>query len=231
MVDGKISQKYGFGMAPTKSNLQEKRSGWVNSLLGQMEKPSEEVVSPEAVSEVKGLFNRVVRQDQWDWFTVFQQLGCPGRVKSRRIASKLTDLRGVLTGKSEFQINDVMIQLKELGTERHLLSFLERRLSGHVGESIYILSTREQPRVLKIGFTTRPVIDRVKEINSATGVLVPFGVRALWRVRNGQQIEGELHKEFSQFRIRKDREFFEMDFNQAFKRVNNLLARTRLEEE
>ena len=55
--------------------------------------------SPEAVSEVKGLFNRVVKQDQWDWFAVFQQLGCLGRKKCRAIVYSLTDLRNAITEK------------------------------------------------------------------------------------------------------------------------------------
>jgi hypothetical protein len=44
---------------------------------------------------------------------------------------------------------------------------------------IYILSTRSQPRYLKLGMTQRTVEIRVKEINAATRVLVPFGVRAV----------------------------------------------------
>jgi hypothetical protein len=47
---------------------------------------------------------------------------------------------------------------------------------------IYILSTREIPDLLKIGMTTRTVLERVREINNATGVAIPFGVRRCWRV-------------------------------------------------
>jgi hypothetical protein len=42
---------------------------------------------------------------------------------------------------------------------------------------VYILSSREMPDILKIGVTERSVESRTREINSATGVLIPFGVR------------------------------------------------------
>lgn len=42
---------------------------------------------------------------------------------------------------------------------------------------IYILSTRELPDLLKIGMTTRRIELRVQEINGATEVAIPFGVR------------------------------------------------------
>ena len=38
---------------------------------------------------------------------------------------------------------------------------------------IYVLSTREIPDPLKIGMTTRTVLQRVREINDATGVAIP----------------------------------------------------------
>ena len=47
----------------------------------------------DALSEIKGLFNRIQRQDQWDWFTVFEQFGCPGRIKSKNIAYNISELR------------------------------------------------------------------------------------------------------------------------------------------
>jgi hypothetical protein len=47
----------------------------------------------DAISEVKGFFNRVARQDQWGWFTVARQLGYPSTRISQVIASYLGDLR------------------------------------------------------------------------------------------------------------------------------------------
>ena len=98
-------------------------------------------------------------------------------------------------------------------------------------EQIYILSTRANPDILKIGFTTRSVVERVHEINSATGVLVPFGVRAVWRVKNAQDCEKKIHNLFSENRIRNDREFFKLEFRDAFSRINRYLSERRKFEE
>jgi len=56
-----------------------------------------------------------------------------------------------------------------------------------------VLSTREQPDFLKIGMTTRTVEERVREINTATGVLIPFGVRRCWRVMDPSRSEKLIH--------------------------------------
>ena len=223
----RVYQKWGFGMAPPKPELQQRRLDWVSHVLGLLKYESPQEESPMAVSEVKGLFNRVVRQDQWDWFVVFQQLGCPGRVKSRKVASKLTELRKTITTEKSTP-GDVLDSLRDLGVIRHLTNVLSEDTRDRYSEQIYILSTREQPRVLKIGFTTRSVLDRVNEINSATGVVIPYGVRAVWSVRDARDIEAKIHRSLADYRVRSDREFFYMDYKTAFERINNLLRRERI---
>jgi len=92
---------------------------------------------------------------------------------------------------------------------------------------IYILSERSQPDLLKIGMTTRSVEERVKEINGATGVAVPFGVRAVWRVHDPKRAESDLHALLHEFRLRNDREFFRMRFNDALDAINDYIKSTR----
>ena len=73
-------------MAPVKPSMLEKRrvacEKYSDVLLSEdmPAPPCDELLA--AISTVKGLFNRVVREDQWDWFTVAAQLGYP----SRRVA-------------------------------------------------------------------------------------------------------------------------------------------------
>jgi hypothetical protein len=48
---------------------------------------------------------------------------------------------------------------------------------------VYILSNKKMPGLVKIGCTTRPVVERTAELNSMTGVPAPFvleGVIALF---------------------------------------------------
>jgi hypothetical protein len=81
------------------------------------------------------------------------------------------------------------------------------------GGWLYYLSNRETPDIAKIGMTTRTVEDRVREINAATGVLHPYGVRACWRVSNPSQSERIVHEALAGFRVRRDREFFRVPYH------------------
>jgi len=72
-MQGRIAQKWGFGMAPPKPDaLNERQAACVAFLdvLGSEDLPAANDELLSAISTVKGLFNRVVREDQWDWFTV-----------------------------------------------------------------------------------------------------------------------------------------------------------------
>lgn len=74
----KIAEKWGFGSAPAKRETQNHRmeaAALVLKLLKGPTLPESSEGILDALSTVKGLFNRVVNKDQWDWFTVAGQLG------------------------------------------------------------------------------------------------------------------------------------------------------------
>ncbi len=71
--------------------------------------------------------------------------------------------------------------------------------------------------------THRPVEDRVKEINSATGVLFPYSVRAAFPVKDAKVAEKAVFESLEDFRVRADREFFEIDFGEAARIVRQVL--------
>ncbi len=170
---------------------------------------SEEALS--AISTVKGLFNRVVREDQWDWFTVASQLGHPSRRISGVIAQESTRLRTAIKHGDTTVFADARVNLLRLPTRRCLAMNLGRaRMADESGAGwIYVLSTREDPSLLKVGMTVRSVEERVKEINAATGVAIPFGVRRCWRVSDPRAAERLAHQTLQEFRVRNDREFFD----------------------
>ena len=60
----------------------------------------------------------------------------------------------------------------------------------------------------KIGLTRRSVEGRSKELSSATGVPLPFGVLASWSVGNCAKIESLAHERLQKFRVNSRREFF-----------------------
>ena len=62
-----------------------------------------------------------------------------------------------------------------------------------------------------------------KEINAATGVAIPFGVRACWRVTSPAETERNVHSALKAFRLRGDREFFRLTFSEACRQVESVI--------
>lgn len=225
--------KWGFGMAPLKPETDSRYRAAVHTisdfLIGNL---GLEQLLPESVSEVKGLVNRCIRQDQWDWFTVYFRFGEPDPKDFHRIAQLLTQLR-IAINESD---NKSIARLRQELINRYFLTFCYHFLGNKVslsdlqleGGYIYILSTREQPQILKIGMTTRSVFERVKEINAATGVLIPFSARRIFKVKDARKAEKELFSVLDTYRIRSDREFFEIDFGKAVRIIEQYLDAERL---
>ncbi|MBJ89316.1 MAG: hypothetical protein CMO98_05580 [Woeseia sp.] len=145
----------GLEWRPSNPKCKKKRIDCVHNVRGIV--AGSELCSDDAesFSKVKGLFSRIHKQDQWDWFTVFEQMGCPGRKKSKEISAELSHIRKVIVGKSDANFYELVEKLKNHGIEKHLELFLNPNLEEVQSEKIYILSTREQRDFLKIGFTTR----------------------------------------------------------------------------
>ena len=229
----KVEQKWGFGMAPIKPEVMAKRVTQVQEVSDYLVgKNTKEESLLESLSQVKGLFTRIYKQDQWDWFTVWTQLGRPGTKNSKQISELIYQLRKTTTSEERDSNEEIRDALKKLGLIHYLSVFLSPQSveenSDSVGK-IYILSTRESKDILKIGYTNRTVEERVREINSATGVLIPYGVRAMWIVKSAREVEAELHNLLAPFRVRQDREFFQMDYLDAFKFITGYIREKREE--
>jgi T5orf172 domain len=229
-----VFEKWGFGMAPPKRETQTSRELWARTVIQAIIDPAappwpQDVL--EAISGVKGMFMRIFRMDQWDWFTVYTQLGHPSRGLAKTIGEALADLRMAARDGDENGLRQAQKRLSEMPTRRCLRFFLgELAVPDEPNAGwIYILSTREMPDLLKIGMTTRTVPERVREINNATGVAIPFGVRRCWRVTDPRQSEKLLHQILDGDRLRADREFFRADFLDVERRIQEALNRAGLE--
>lgn len=223
----KIHAKWGFGNAPLKPEHYQKTVnaiGIVVELIADVPDVAT-TCQLDAISHVKGQFTRVVKQDQWDWCTVWLLLGRPSRAPARAISSGLAVFRCALVAGDRDAAMAAADSLRATAMHAYLDNFLvgEERTLEPGGGHIYILSTRSQPNLLKIGVTERSVEQRVREINSATGVAIPFGIRAVWRVRDAGSVERDIHRLLAEYRVRSDREFFEMDFRLALQLVNDYL--------
>jgi hypothetical protein len=89
---------------------------------------------------------------------------------------------------------------------------------GMVGSQwVYVLTNPTMPGLCKIGFTKNKPSERVKQINSGTGVAMDFVVEWAFPCFNAHDVEKQVHKylEDSGFRLNKSKEFFNVTVNEA----------------
>ena len=90
---------------------------------------------------------------------------------------------------------------------------------------VYVLSNPTTPNLLKIGYTKNTPDERAKQISAATGVALPYKVEFAFKCFNGEQLEGEVHRYLSEFRVNNQREFFEVSLEEAQKAIEKLGVR------
>ena len=79
---------------------------------------------------------------------------------------------------------------------------------------IYILSNPKMKGLLKIGLSTRPIQERIAELDSATGVPAPFEIEAYFLSANPEVHEKQIHAALAQYRVN-GKEFFEVSISKA----------------
>ena len=100
------------------------------------------------ISELKGMFNRCLRQDQWDWFSVFTEFGEPSHKHLREIVHNLQTLRRSIITDDQESIESAKQQLIDNNLLLYLHNYQEDINSSSDSDDagwVYILSTREQP--------------------------------------------------------------------------------------
>jgi hypothetical protein len=81
---------------------------------------------------------------------------------------------------------------------------------------VYVISNPSMPGILKIGFTTRPIEERLQEANAgSTWIPTPFSLDLYKFVVHPQDKEGTLHKILSKDRVNPKREFFRVELEQV----------------
>ena len=74
---------------------------------------------------------------------------------------------------------------------------------------VYILTNDCMPGIIKIGYTTQTIEERLKELDT-TGVPWPFKCHFAVETDRYKEIESLLHDAFSDYRMRDNREFFKI---------------------
>jgi T5orf172 domain len=101
------------------------------------------------------------------------------------------------------------------GCGRHLVEF--ESIRGF----IYVLSHPQMPNLVKIGFTTRQVEQRVAELNTTTAVPGPFVIEAVFPSNEPERHELEAHNLLGETRV-KSKEFFKIALAEAIRTVSEV---------
>ena len=176
----------GFGMREPGAAEEARRRAAARSVsrllrFERLPEPDEETL--EAFSTTKGLFNRVLRQDQPDWFVAQVRLGYASEDRCGRIAVALAQCRKAIKAGDAHAWAGARLETRALRTRRSLMAYRGRRRLDEVPGSgfVYVMSCREEPDRLLIGATALPILEEAALVN-ADRVEVPLGVRALWWV-------------------------------------------------
>jgi hypothetical protein len=96
---------------------------------------------------------------------------------------------------------------------------------GREGEGdswVYVLANKTMPNLVKIGYTNRTPDKRAEQISRGTGVPIKFTVEFAFKCFNGEQLERELHKYLTPYRVNTEREFFQLTVDEARKTIELL---------
>ena len=92
---------------------------------------------------------------------------------------------------------------------------------------VYVLVNKSMPGICKIGMTTKTVPERVKEINSATGVITPWFPVYKHKCVNAREVERDVHVKLEQrgFRVNPNREGFDVSSHVAIEAIKEVADR------
>ena len=86
---------------------------------------------------------------------------------------------------------------------------------------IYVLSNKAYPNIYKIGSTYNNVDARAEEL-TGTGHLMPFKVESQIKIKSAEYYEKKIHSILSSYRVKQNREFFELDLDKIKSCLNDL---------
>jgi hypothetical protein len=126
-------------------------------------------IRDESRAELQGMFNRIIRRDQWDWFDVAEALGTPSRTKCRNVVTYLSALReSRKTGCDVCTLPDIDTDdlLDRLRQARDVLTNVPRTLS----KSRKARSRAEDKGALPLHETERSIISSYSLIKLRTAI-------------------------------------------------------------
>lgn len=181
------------------------------------------------ISIVKGLFNRILRQDQWDWFIINTYFDYPYINDLAFIANHLNRLRISIRDNKTEEIDRVK---KALWLSR-CITYLDNYLGYKPGlgtdtDYIFILTCSQTKDVLIIERGIREVQSKIKQANSGRDDGYEFFAYKGYKVKDSVLAEQLIYKELEQYRMTEDSGLFKVYCSQASKIIDTCLKENKL---
>ena len=103
-------------------------------------------------------------------------------------------------------------------------TWLDPTDSSHKPQYVYVLVNPSIPGICKIGYTTKTVYERCRQLNSAPGVINPWYPVFAYKCPSGPMLEREVHTHLEKMgkRVNLKREGFEIESIEAIKIIETL---------
>ena len=225
--------KWGFGMAPLKPKTKELNRQAVINVFALVKGKNNLAVAEmvESISIFKGLLNRILRQDQWDWFTINRYFHYPRHRILHAVIDLLPQLRKSLIAddveKTEECINILLGHyISELCEE-----YLYYDSSGyHVRDNldyVYIASARETKSNLNIGIIKNADIMTNEADIAMNNSSVP-SIRCIYKCRDEILAKSLIDQALIEYYIDTTEDEFIMKYELATKIIFDVLAENNL---
>lgn len=87
---------------------------------------------------------------------------------------------------------------------------------------VYIMTNKSYKNLYKIGWTSLTPEERADQLSSETGVLYPFKVIFKKKFKDAEKVEKKIHRKFSNYRVKKNKEYFEAKLENIKEYINSL---------
>ena len=183
-----------------------------------------------ALSEVKGLFNRSWRQDQWDWFHAWSLIGRPDPRVAKRIGRRLGNLRAALKNKQTKSALGFIEKLHEEDSLPWRLDLYIKDTPFWRGGAFYVMSARDDTSALYLGITKSCPIDAAFDVNESRIGLEPLSLRTAIALGDSKMIMTDIRRIFQPWQMNGDPDCYTIDvgtavqhFSQAWKEEMKLI--------
>jgi hypothetical protein len=122
----RVSPKWDFGKMPLKDSQISKTVQSIDIFLAYIDNPHVQPTRDQlnCMSFIKAQFTSCIKEDQWNWFTVWTRLGRPDREYCRRISNSINNIRDACKQQKPTLLTEAISTIKKLDIDRYLQNYL-----------------------------------------------------------------------------------------------------------